>query len=202
MYDDFHRRGSQFLGEGTNNFKCILNLQHQEGIMRQFWVPILSDHGSWKISVGVVENSHHEHLPILYDHDHEFIVKIDDRDRVEEGTTETRGSVVKATGEFLNKQKDVGGEMTLDMDLEMDELCGGTNRRNVVINQNPESPIKGTMINNENVNPNSRAPNSKELRVSFQRPDDSSKNNNITNGNMEIRAIRIATPMTKAPARF
>ncbi|KAI3736099.1 hypothetical protein L6452_15632 [Arctium lappa] len=77
--------------------------------------------------------------------------------------------------EFLNKQKYAGGEMALDMDLEMDELRNGTNRRNVVVNQNAESPIKGVMINNESVNPNSWAPNSRKLRVSFQQPDESSK---------------------------
>ncbi|KAI3706998.1 hypothetical protein L6452_25141 [Arctium lappa] len=196
MYDNFHRRGSRFLGECTNSFKCILNLQHQEGIRRQFKVPILSNHGSWKISVGAIDNSHHEHLPILSDHDHKVIIKIDDGDRVEEGTTETmckRGSSFKffkynhqasddmkdppsrLTSKFLNRENDAGSEMILDMDLEMDELRDRTNCRNVVVNQNVESPIKGTMINNESVNPNSRALNSRELRVSSQRSDESSK---------------------------
>ncbi|KVH88002.1 Like-Sm (LSM) domain-containing protein [Cynara cardunculus var. scolymus] len=158
-------------------------------LKRSFGSP-RSNNNSRKISAGAVDNSHHEHLPILSDHDHEVIVKIDGGDRVDEGTFKRgssseffkdtqRGSgdmedpPSRLISEFLNKQKDAGGEMTLDMDLEMDELRDGSNCSNVV-NQNAESPIKGT-LNNESVNPNCRAPNSRELRVSFQQPDQSSK---------------------------
>ncbi|CAH1414355.1 unnamed protein product [Lactuca virosa] len=106
----------------------------------------------------------------------EVVVKIDGEDRDGEGTTGSRyrrsssqqsgGGMEdppsRLIGEFLNKQKDSGGEMTLDMDLEMDELRHGSHSGNVV-DRNPESP-------NESVNLNTRVTNSRELKVSFQPP--------------------------------
>ncbi|KAJ9549204.1 hypothetical protein OSB04_021747 [Centaurea solstitialis] len=122
---------------------------------------------------GAVDNSDHDNR--------EVILKIDaGGDRPDDG--HRRGSTgggdmedppSRLIGEFLNKQKDAGGEMTLDMDLEMDELRA--NSGNVVVNQNAESPIRGTEI----VNPVFRAQNSRELRVSFQPPDESSSSSKV-----------------------
>ncbi|KAI3812134.1 hypothetical protein L1987_16840 [Smallanthus sonchifolius] len=134
-----------------------------------------------------VDDSHHENLPILSDHgastshsvDHrEFIVNINGEDRDKEGNSVTgfRRDILdgmedlpsKLIGEFFNKQKDSVEEMTLDMD-ELRHNSGSA------VNQKlPNSPFKGT-INSESLNPNARVLNSRDLRVSFQQPDQSSK---------------------------
>ncbi|KAK1422995.1 hypothetical protein QVD17_18288 [Tagetes erecta] len=123
----------------------------------------------------------------------DFIVKINGEERETDGNNANRfrrdsnpenvkRNAIRSTGgmddppsrligEFLNKQKDAGGEMTLDMDLEMDELRHGSNSGH---QKSPDSPIKGT-INSGNVNQNPRVPNSRDLRVSFQQPHPPSK---------------------------
>ncbi|KAI3824852.1 hypothetical protein L1987_06323 [Smallanthus sonchifolius] len=102
----------------------------------------------------------------------DFIVKINGEEQ--RGRAGMDDPPSRLIGEFLNKQKDAGGEMTLDMDLEMDELRHGSNSGNAGNNKSPESPIKGS-ITTESVNPNSRVPNSRDLKVSFQQPHPSSK---------------------------
>ncbi|KAL4569664.1 hypothetical protein LXL04_025306 [Taraxacum kok-saghyz] len=119
-------------------------------------------------------------------HSKEVVVKIDGDG---EGTTVSRyrrGSnqqggggrmedpPSRLIGEFLTKQKNSGGEMTLDMDLEMDELRHGSHSSGNVLDKNPETPSTGR-INSESVNPNIRVSNSRELKVSFQQPKLSSK---------------------------
>ncbi|KAL2459933.1 Mechanosensitive ion channel protein 5 [Abeliophyllum distichum] len=69
----------------------------------------------------------------------------------------------KLIGKFLNKQKAAGGELSLDMELEMDELRHD-HRKSISID------------NNNNNNNNNRFLISKELKVSFQAP--SVKNSN------------------------
>ncbi|KAL6965145.1 hypothetical protein U1Q18_036199 [Sarracenia purpurea var. burkii] len=70
----------------------------------------------------------------------------------------------KLIGQFLNKQKAAGGEMSLDLDLEMDEL-----RRDNIRKSPPlaESPAHNK---NNNGNSHNRVPTSKELKVNFQAP--------------------------------
>ncbi|KAD7478899.1 hypothetical protein R6Q59_005288 [Mikania micrantha] len=147
-----------------------------------------------KNSAGAGDDSHISHLS-----DHEastahsdFIVKINGEDRDTNGNNAIRfrrdlshhnvqrnsGGMddppSRLIGEFLNRQKDSGGEMTLDMDMEMDELRHGSNSGNSVDRKLPDSPIKGKM-NSESMNLNPRVPNSRDLKVSFQQPHQSSK---------------------------
>ncbi|GJW75071.1 mechanosensitive ion channel protein 6-like protein [Tanacetum coccineum] len=142
---------------------------------RSFGSPRSSKHAR-KSSASAVDDD--SHRPILSDHDHattshsvdhrEVILKIDNDDsrplRRDMNAMEDPPS--RLIGEFLNKQKDSGGEMTLDMDLEMDELRHGRNSSN---NSNSNDH------NLESVNPNARVLNSKDLKVSFQQPHPSSK---------------------------
>ncbi|KAF5764355.1 putative mechanosensitive ion channel MscS, LSM domain superfamily [Helianthus annuus] len=117
----------------------------------------------------------------------DFIVKINGEDRDTEKFRRATGGVddppSRLIGEFLNKQKHAGGEMSLDMDLEMDELRNGSrnNSGNAVNNipKFPESPLRGTNNNSETVNniPNPRVSNSRELKVSFQQPNNKNNNN-------------------------
>ncbi|KAK4477253.1 hypothetical protein RD792_016467 [Penstemon davidsonii] len=79
----------------------------------------------------------------------------------------------KLIGDFLNKQKAEGVEMSLDMDLEMDEL-----RHEQIKNRNPNSnfsPVKN-YYDDKSKNNNYDIPTSKEVRVSFQAPNYSSTN--------------------------
>uniref|UniRef100_A0A5B7C696 Mechanosensitive ion channel protein n=1 Tax=Davidia involucrata TaxID=16924 RepID=A0A5B7C696_DAVIN len=66
----------------------------------------------------------------------------------------------KLIGQFLNKQRAAGGELSLDMDLEMDELRHDNTRNLPTV---AESPI-------DKNNNNNRVSSSKELKVSFQAP--------------------------------
>ncbi|CAK9169058.1 unnamed protein product, partial [Ilex paraguariensis] len=68
----------------------------------------------------------------------------------------------KLIGQFLNKQMASGGEMSLDMDLEMDELRHGHQN-----NHHNFPPISETENSNHI---NGKASISKDLRVSFQDP--------------------------------
>ncbi|XP_050234267.1 mechanosensitive ion channel protein 6-like [Mercurialis annua] len=129
---------------------------------------------------GATASSHsneHEELPILgndHDHDHqesppeqspravrstdrgraEVIVKVDSGHSSFDSKT-PRGNIddppSKLIGQFLNKQKNAGGEIALDMDMEMDELRREYYDRN--LHPFPESPLNSTP--------------SKEIRVSF-----------------------------------
>ncbi|KAA8546140.1 hypothetical protein F0562_020966 [Nyssa sinensis] len=75
-----------------------------------------------------------------------------------EATTEDPPS--KLIGQFLNKQRAAGGEMLLDMDLEMDELHHDNSHNLPTV---AESPI-------DKNNNNNQISSSKELKVSFQAP--------------------------------
>ncbi|MFS8031462.1 hypothetical protein Hanom_Chr17g01546201 [Helianthus anomalus] len=90
---------------------------------------------------------------------HECIVKIDGEDMEDPPS--------KLIGEFLKKQKNSVGEMTLDMDMDMDELRDVNSSGNSVNQKRPDSP---RMINTENHNLNTRVLNSRDLKVSFQQP--------------------------------
>ncbi|XP_016468299.1 mechanosensitive ion channel protein 6-like [Nicotiana tabacum] len=76
----------------------------------------------------------------------------------------------KLIGQFLNKQRAVGCEMTLDMDLEMDELRNHPKPDND--SAAGSSPLNFPSVDNNmnnNIN-NHRYTTSKDLRVSFQAP--------------------------------
>ncbi|KAI7724449.1 hypothetical protein M8C21_017292, partial [Ambrosia artemisiifolia] len=106
------------------------------------------------------------------DHHRECIVKID--------TAMEADPPSKLIGEFLKKQKNSVGEMTLDMDMDMDELRYVTNTGNSVIQKLPDSPSKGTINTDQSLNLNTKfLNNSRDLKVSFkqqqQQPAQSSK---------------------------
>ncbi|KAM0058928.1 putative mechanosensitive ion channel MscS, LSM domain superfamily [Helianthus debilis subsp. tardiflorus] len=88
----------------------------------------------------------------------ECIVKIDGDDMEDPPS--------KLIGEFLKKQKNSVGEMTLDMDMDMDELRDVNSSGNSVNQKRPDSP----RINTETHNLNTRVLNSRDLKVSFQQP--------------------------------
>ncbi|KAI7740275.1 hypothetical protein M8C21_001365, partial [Ambrosia artemisiifolia] len=96
----------------------------------------------------------------------DFIVKINGEDRdpkIPRGMDDPPSRLI---GDFLNKQKHAGGEMTLDMDLEMEELRNNNNNitsgnavnNNNIIQKSPESPVNNT----------NRVSNSRDIKVSFQ----------------------------------
>ncbi|PWA84347.1 mechanosensitive channel of small conductance-like 6 [Artemisia annua] len=101
---------------------------------RSFGSPRSSKHAR-KTSGNAVDDD--SHRSILSDHDHattshsvdhrEVILKIDNDDSrpIRRDMNAMEDPPSRLIGEFLNKQKDSGGEMTLDMDLEMDELRHG-----------------------------------------------------------------------------
>ncbi|XP_073292804.1 mechanosensitive ion channel protein 6-like [Primulina huaijiensis] len=74
----------------------------------------------------------------------------------------------KMIGQFLNQQKASGGEMALDMDMEMDEL------RHDQGNHQNFTPVNSNQ--NNYVENNSTSPTSKDLSFSFQAPQSSGSN--------------------------
>ncbi|XP_073312371.1 mechanosensitive ion channel protein 6-like [Primulina huaijiensis] len=93
---------------------------------------------------------------------------------------------VKLIGQFLNKQKAAGGETSLDMDLEMDELRHG-NQSN-----NKTGPLNCSSFKDQNnrFDEYRSYPTSKELRVSFQDHQDSGGINVVDIGPDEQRSSR------------
>ncbi|XP_071695296.1 mechanosensitive ion channel protein 8-like [Rutidosis leptorrhynchoides] len=111
----------------------------------------------------------------------EVILDVGD-DRVVKKSGRMEDPPSRLIGEFLNKQKHSGGEMTLDMDLEMDELRNGNTSNVSDGNQNLDNnnDVSNNNNNADSVNnrgnnhSNPRVLNSRDLRVSFQQPHKSS----------------------------
>ncbi|KAL6514179.1 hypothetical protein OROHE_019166 [Orobanche hederae] len=79
----------------------------------------------------------------------------------------------KLIGVFLNKQKASGGELRLDVDLEMDEFRH--NRSNNIIPNNFPS-VNPNYYNDPNMNINHTFPTSDEVKVSIEAPNASAAN--------------------------